>query len=271
MNWRSLSPWIIGEFSSRRILQSGIIIYGIICLYVFLTADSKIFLPPPASYANTPDILKVQTVDNVTLSALHLPNPEALYTVLYSHGNGEDLGQIRPVLELIRQAGFGVFAYDYRGYGTSTGRPTEAGVYRDIEASLGYLQEQLGIPPEQVIVFGRSVGGGPSTYLAERHAIAGLILESTFTSIFRVVLPFPLLPFDKFPNLQRIPRLTAPLLVIHGTADRTIPLWHGQKLFNRATVPKQSFWVEGADHNDLVWRAGDRYPLILQQFASLMH
>jgi fermentation-respiration switch protein FrsA (DUF1100 family) len=271
MNWRSLSPWILGEFSLRRLIVSAILIYGILCLYIYFTADSKIFLPPPSSYRDTPNILKVQTADQVILSALYLPNPEASHTILYSHGNAEDLGNLPPILELIRQEGYSVFAYDYRGYGTSTGRPSETGTYQDMDAVMGYLQTELGIPPEQVIPYGRSVGGGPSTYAATQYPVAGLVLESTFTSIFRVVVPIPILPFDKFPNLRRIHQLKAPLLVIHGTQDRTIPFHHGQELFTAASVPKQSFWVEGADHNDLIWVAGDRYPGALQNFAAFLN
>ncbi|MEQ9550896.1 MAG: alpha/beta hydrolase [Coleofasciculus sp. G3-WIS-01] len=136
--------------------------------------------------------------------------------------------------------------------------------------SVNYLKEQLGVPPEQIIAYGRSVGGGSAVDLAARHPLAGLILESSFTSAFRVVLPIPILPFDKFPNLDKITQVNCPVLVIHGTADGTIPLSHGKRLFAAAPEPKRSFWVEGASHNDLFWVAGEQYGKTLQEFAQLI-
>jgi fermentation-respiration switch protein FrsA (DUF1100 family) len=100
--------------------------------------------------------------------------------------------------------------------------------------------------------------------------LAGLILESSFTSAFRVVLPIPILPFDKFPNLDKISQVNCPVLVIHGTADETISLSHGKRLFAAAPEPKRSFWVEGAGHNDLFWVAGEQYGEALQDFAQLV-
>lgn len=267
-NTASLNRWLVGTWSWWRLGRSLLLIYGVVCLYAWFTADSKIFLPPPSSYTEMPELIRLKTSDGVQISALYLENPQATYTVLYSHGNAEDLGTSRPILETIRQAGFSVFSYDYRGYGTSQGRPSERGSYRDIDAAYRYLREDLKIPADRILVQGRSVGGGPSMYLASHQAIAGLILESTFTSAFRVVLPVRLFPFDKFPNLARLHQIQAPTLVIHGTADSTISLWHGKTLYAAAPNPKQHWWVEGAEHNDLVWVGGDRYGQTLRSFAE---
>jgi abhydrolase domain-containing protein 17 len=119
-----LKRWVWGEFSWKRLVRSAALIYAGVCLYALFFADSKIFLPPPTSYQPSAELR--QFISHGTpLTALYLPNPKAQYTILYNHGNAEDLGQIRPVLEDIRRSGFSVYAYDYRGYGTSAGKPSE--------------------------------------------------------------------------------------------------------------------------------------------------
>jgi hypothetical protein len=264
---KSLRRWLVGEFSWGRLVRSLLLIYCCVGLYLYWSADAKVFFPPPSSYQDSPTVLKIPTEAGIQLSARYLLNPAAQYTILYSHGNAEDLGHIRPVLDILYQAEFSVLAYDYRGYGTSEGRPSEANSYRDITAVYHYLVQSLQVPPERVILHGRSLGGAIAVDLASREPVADLILESTFISLFRVVVPFPILPFEKFHSIAKLPRVQAPILILHGTADTTIPLWHGQQLFAVAAEPKQSWWVEAAGHNDLVWVGGDRYPATLSQFA----
>lgn len=229
-----------------------------------------IFMPQPTSYQDTKDIIKISVTNTERISALYLPNPRSNYTLLYIHGNAEDLGDIRPVLARLHSWDFSVFAYDYRGYGTSDGTPSESNADRDADAVYRYLTQQLKIPASQIIVYGRSVGGGSATRLAAQNTVAGLILESTFTSIFRVVVPFPLLPFDKFTNLDRISKVRCPVLVMHGQADRTILISHGRSLDEAAPEPKMSLWIAGAGHNDLSDVAGDRYRQALLSFQQLI-
>lgn len=261
---------IAGGFGLVRLGLTGLALYSLFALYVFFQADNMIFLPRPASYQDSEDILKIPVGENTEISATYLPNPEADLLLLYMHGNAEDLGNIRPMLERLHTWGFSVFAYDYQGYGTSDGRPSERNAYQEANAVYRYLTQQIGIPPEQIIPYGRSVGGGPATYLAAHQVVGGLILESTFTSVFRVVVPFPLLPFDKFPNLDHLQQVQSPVLVMHGTADRTIPLHHGQTLYAAAPDPKLSLWVEGADHNDFTRVAGQQHRDALLAFQALV-
>lgn len=270
MDKQTLQRLLIGELSIKRLIYSLIFIYTFFCLYVFFVADSKIFLPQPSSYSDTSDILKLTTHDQIQLSAVYLQNPASKYTILYVHGNAEDLGDIQLILRQLRDIGFSVFAYDYRGYGTSQGQPSECTAYRDIETAYNYLIQQLTVPAQRIIAFGRSVGGGSVVDLAVRKPLAGLIVESSFTTAFRVVLPFPILPFDKFPNIHKIKRVTCPVLIMHGKADNVIPFQHGQKLFAAANEPKLSLWVERADHNDFMWVAGEQYADILRKFAQLI-
>ncbi|NMG58018.1 alpha/beta hydrolase [Geitlerinema sp. P-1104] len=265
-----LRRYLIGEFSLKRMIASVLFIYFCICLYAYFGSERSIFVPPPPSYSDSEAIIKLPIDENIEISAVHLPNEEADYTILYSHGNAEDLGMILPRLADLQSLGFGVFAYDYQGYGTSQGSPSEYNSYRDINAAYRYLTESLNISPSHIWVYGRSVGSGPSVDLASREAIAALTVESGFISAFRVVTRMRLFPFDKFDNLSKIPNVYSPVLFIHGTDDRLIPLWHGETLYEAANDPKKAFWVEGAGHNDLLQVVGDRYRQVLQEFEQLI-
>jgi hypothetical protein len=270
MDKQTLRRLLLGEFTFKRLMRSLIFIYAFFCLYVFFVSDRMIFLPQPSSYQDTSEILKVTTPDRIQLSAVYLPNPASTYTILYTHGNAEDLGHIQPVLQQLRDIGFSVFAYDYRGYGTSQGSPSERNAYRDIDTVYNYLTQHLGVPTQRIIAYGRSVGAGSAVDLAARKPLAGLIMESAFTTAFRVVVPIPILPFDKFRNLDKLKKVKCPVLVMHGRADEVIPFSHGQKLFAAAPEPKLSLWVDGASHNDFMWVASEQYADSLRKFAQLV-
>jgi abhydrolase domain-containing protein 17 len=261
---------LLGKLTWRKLVLLVLLVYICFALYIFVRSDDLIFLPQPASYRDTKDILKLPISSNENISAIYLPNSQSAYTLLYIHGNAEDLGDIRPILERLQSWGFSVFAYDYRGYGTSSGKPSEANAYRDADIAYTYLTQQLKITPQQIIVYGRSVGGGSAIELATQKPIAGLVLESTFTSAFRVVVPFPLLPFDKFANLDKLQKIRSPILIMHGKSDRTIPFQHGLLLYEAALAPKMSLWIPDAGHNDFTWVAGKRHQQALVSFQHLI-
>jgi fermentation-respiration switch protein FrsA (DUF1100 family) len=240
---------------------------ALIFVGIFLS-DRYIFLPHPSSYRDTSEFLKIKVADGSQITALYLPNPSAKFTLLLSHGNSEDLGDDRDWYEDLRSAGFSVFAYDYEGYGTSEGRPNEARTYQDEAAAYSYLIHTLKTPSNRVIVFGQSLGSGPATYIAAREPVAGLILQSPFTSTFRVVTRIAILPFDKFPNYKSIRNVHCPVLIIHGTADSVVAFWHGRELYRLANEPKRYLWIDGGNHNDLEDIAGDRYIETIQTFAA---
>jgi fermentation-respiration switch protein FrsA (DUF1100 family) len=161
-------------------------------------------------------------------------------------------------------------AYDYQGYGTSEGEATERHTYDDEEAAYNFLVQTMHIQPTNIIAFGRSVGGGPAVDLASRRPVAGLILESAFTSAFRVMTRVSVFPFDRFDNLHKIKKVPCPVLIIHGTQDSVINVVHGRELFAAAHEPKQALWLEGANHNDVAFVAGPRYSDALKAFAILI-
>jgi len=250
----------------RTVLLLVIALYVSLVLFAVFFSDSMIFLPHRSSYHDSPEVLKISTAGGTKISAVYLPNPDAKFTLLVSHGNAEDLGDDRYWLEELRRSGFSVFAYDYDGYGTSEGKASEKAVYQDEAAAYDFLAINLGTPPDRIIIFGRSVGTGPATYIAARRPVAGLILQSPFVSAFRVLTRVPLLPFDKFPNYKNIAHVHCPVLIMHSRGDTVIGPWHGRKLFELARQPKQIFWAKSADHNEMEMATG--YFAALQTFAG---
>ncbi len=245
-------------------------VYLALTIYGACFADRIIFQPPSPGYRDDASVLKLTTADGATISARFFPTPKATFTLLFSHGNAEDIGYDTPFLEAVRDAGFAVFAYDYQGYGTSQGQPSEPHVYQDCEAAYNYLINNRHVPPGRIIAWGRSLGAAAAVDLAARHPLAGLIMESAFTSAFRVLTRFALLPFDKFPNLTKIGKVRCPVLVIHGKRDGIISFYHGETLFAAANHPKVSYWVDRAGHNDLALVAGSHYFETLRKFSELI-
>lgn len=240
----------------------------VLCAYFF--SDIFLFKPQPSSYVDTTEILKLTSLDGTKISAIHLSNPAAQYTILFSHGNSEDIGLLRMILEDIRATGFSVFSYDYHGYGTSPGKPSEESGYEDEEAAYRFLHDSLNVPSHRIIAHGRSLGGAVAVELAHRHSLGGLIIESSFVSAFRVLTHVSLLPYDKFNSIAKLRDVHCPVLVIHGKRDDVIPFWHGEKLFQEAHQPKFSLWVDSAGHNNLHYVAGNRYGETLHAFSRFL-
>ncbi|MEM9245507.1 MAG: alpha/beta hydrolase [Cyanobacteria bacterium P01_F01_bin.153] len=251
-----------------RIFSFGALLYVAVGAYGYFLAERQIFPAPPVGYGvDEPNLLTFNAAPDVTLRAVHLTRPDAIYTLLLSHGNGSDLGSIRANINQLHQLGFNVFAYDYRGYGLSDGTPTEAGIYQDVEAAYRHLREQ-GVPADRIIPYGISIGGAPSIHIAATQPVAGLVLEATFTSIFRVVTRVSLYPFDKFPNLQRLKEVSVPIVIFHGTQDEIIPFYHGQQLAQVHPQRTEFVAIANGTHNDLPWVAGEAMGKTLINFTQ---
>ena len=250
------------------LLSMTVAVYVTLLAFGVLLSDRVIFRPRASSYKDTRELLKLTTENGNRITARYLSNSLAKFTLLISHGNAEDLGDDRDWCENLRRAGFNVFAYDYEGYGTSEGEPSEKRAYQDERAAYHYLVTNLKTPPDRVIILGKSVGSGPAVYIATREPVAGLVLQSSFTSAFRVLTRISILPFDKFPNYKNIRHVHCPVLILHGTADSVIRIWHSKELYELANEPKSYFWVNGANHNNLEAVDGQGYISALRSFAD---
>lgn len=242
--------------------------YLLIGVFAYFRADEMIFHPHQISFKDDYSIIKLTTSNGEKISAKFFKNEKAEFTILYSHGNAEDIFTSTPFFEKLSAAGFNVLAYDYRGYGTSEGIPSEKNSYEDIETAYNYLVNEQKIAPEQIITHGRSLGGAIAVDLASRKKCGGLIVESSFVSAFRVMTGISVYPFDKFESINKIGEVKCPILFIHGTNDTLIPFWHGQKLFETANDPKTFFAVENAGHNDVVDVAGKEYFAEIVNFSN---
>lgn len=200
--------------------------------------STLLFQPPPPSRLRESKLVFLQTSQGEKIPAFHIQTPGAKYTILYSHANAEDLGNVYPWCKfLAKMLKVNLFAYDYTGYGLSKGNPSEENCYADITAAYKYLRYEKDIAPNKLILYGRSLGTGPSCYLAATKAeegvrLAGLILHAPFLSIYRIVIESGCtLMGDRFPNVDYAPLVRCPVLLIHGKRDKIVPFKHSEQLF----------------------------------------
>lgn len=198
------------------------------------------------------------------------PNPN--FTILFSHGNAVDLGQMSSFyLGLGTRINCNIFSYDYSGYGASTGKPSEKNLYADINAAWQLLRTKYNVSPDKVILYGQSIGTVPTVDLASRYEVGAVILHSPLMSAMRVVFPNTKRTwfFDAFPrfvcfkilqmwhviysfnSIDKVPKIQSPVLVIHGTEDEVINFSHGMAIYKRCPRAVEPLWVEGAGHNDI--------------------
>ena len=254
----------------RRLLQSLLIVYAIVVVCAHFYSNDVLFQPRYGSRAEVDGMRYIRQADGSSLAAIYLPNSAAKYTIWFFHGNAEALGDLEPFLRAMHSHGFAVFAFDYPGYGRSSGVPSEQAIYTATAIASSYLRDTLRIPSGNIVAYGRSLGGGPAVELAVREQLAGLVLQSAFTSVYRVMTHWPLLPFDKFENLRKLPRVSCPVLVMQGKLDRVVPFDHGSALYEAVAGKRMSLWIDEAGHNNLVQVAGSRHWESLKQFTEAL-
>jgi fermentation-respiration switch protein FrsA (DUF1100 family) len=259
-------PELIGV--AFRFLLFAVVLYALLAIGGHFLSLSLLFPRPPVKYDLGPEYVTLTAPDGTKLAARHWPVAGAKYTILYLHGNYEDLGSIATYVPNFTRAGYSVFAFDYRRYGRSEGTPTEANLNSDTELAYHYLRTQLGVPADRIVVFGYSLGGGPGVELALHQPVAGLVLQSSFISAYRVMTRVSLFPGDKFNNLSKVPALRCPVLVIHGTSDNTVPFWHGERLYDAITSRKTKLFVQNGPHSGLADFVGPTYAETLRQFTD---
>ncbi|WP_168441937.1 alpha/beta hydrolase [Pontiella desulfatans] len=242
-----------------RIAVYGGGVYLFLNLLALFVSDKLLFQPRSRGYSHLPNEVKIRTADGELINAVYHGNPSAEYTLLFSHGNAEDLGNVEPFMRQFHALGYSVLMYDYRGYGTSEGRPSYRKILDDAASAYRWLVEEKKTAPQRIIAHGRSLGGAVAVWTAAHHEVGGLIVESSFTSAFRVKTIVPLLPWDKFNSVKSMRKVDCPVLVMHGTHDAVLPFWHGKALYEAAPEPKQHLWIDYGEHNNYAYVAEDAY------------
>jgi len=205
-----------------------------------------------------------EAFDGVQLHGWYLGHEGPSAVILFAHGNAGNLSHRIDQLHALAALGASVLVFDYRGYGRSEGSPDEAGVYRDARAARDWLADKTGVAPEQIVLYGRSLGGAVMVDVAVADGARALILDATFDSLRAVAAAhYPgflvdLLLTARFDSAAKIGRFEGPLLVLHGDADRVVPFEAGQRLFEAATEPKTFVSLPGLGHNDPRTGAGRR-------------
>ena len=247
-------PWkklLIGELNWKRPFKLIGFVYVTLLVIALFFSSYFIFPSPPPSYGKDLDGLEFLTAEDQTQIATRFwRSPTEQYLVIYFHGNAVDIGMLQPFAEHLNAQGLSVLTMDYRGYGLSEGTPSEQHCYADAEVLLQRAND-LGYPTSSIIFWGRSLGGGVATEIAQRHSSRGLVLESTFSTAFRTATRIPILPFDKFHNLSKIKYIQSPCLLLHGANDKVIPAWHTRQLQENHGGKNKRFVIEGAGHSDL--------------------
>ena len=266
-----------------RLCVYAILAYTAILVYIVLTEDRQVF---PAAYDARPDHTpalpaEFQRVDLLTSDGEHLVahetpssgNPDQRRWCIFFGGQWGRTRWDLPKLALLRELGCEVLIFDYRGFGDSTGKATETGFYRDADAAYRYLIETKHVPPARIVLVAHSLGTGIAIDLASRSLVGGLILDGAYDSIPSCAadrypwLPVRWLAHNRFASIDKVARISAPKLFLHGEFDESIPIQHGRAVFARAVEPKKFLALEGR-HEDFQWSDPDRFKLAVSEFIA---
>ena len=272
--------WLIGSVVLLYLAVIGLLWFAESRLIYFPGAERSLTLPAAALQLPI-ERTQFTAEDGVKLVGWVMPAADSTsgFWLLVCHGNAGNLSQFdRPAhYAALRQLGFNLFAFDYRGYGESGGIPSEQGLYRDADAAYRYLREERRVPPERIIVFGHSLGSAVAIDLASRTRIAGLIVEGGLISVVqRGQELYPFIPVrwiarTRFSSIDKIPNVTAPKLFLHAVADEVIPLSHGRRLFQAAADPKTLVELAGTHSDAFAVDSAKYFGSIARFLAELPH
>ena len=267
---------------NRMIKNILLLLLGLVLLNgcMYLQQSSMIFFPyvtldqTPADWGLVYEDVFLDTEDGVRLHGWYIPRHGSKQALLFFHGNAGNISHRSASVEIFHRLGLNVFIFDYRGYGKSQGKPDEKGLYKDARAAWRYLSKERGFGQEEIILFGRSLGGAVAAELAAEIQPGGLILESTFSSakdmanaVFPVLSRLIFLRYD-FDTAAHVRRVACPVLVLHSPDDEIIPFRLGEKVFQAANEPKSFVKMRG-DHNSGILMSQPDYERALGAFVSL--
>jgi hypothetical protein len=245
----------------KWLLIVAVVGYGGVVAIAYLAQRSLMYFPDPAHTPPTAagltqaEEVVLDTSDGEKVIAWHVPPRGDRPVVLYFHGNGGALNLRGHRFARLTADGTGLVALSYRGYGGSSGRPSEAGLMRDAEAAYAFATARY--PAGRLAVYGESLGTGVAVALAAERPVDKVILESPFTSAVAIgaavypFLPVRLMMKDRFASDERIGKITAPILVMHGARDNVVPISYGERLYSLITAPKKFVRFDQGGHSDL--------------------
>jgi len=243
------------------IILGLIIAYTVLALFLFFSQSKFVYFPSskieckPSDSGLAFEQVTLTSTDGILLNAWYVPSAGAQWTVLFCHGNGGNISHRLENIRIFHQLGLSCFIFDYRGYGLSQGRPSEQGTYNDAMAAYSWLVENKKLQPENIIIFGKSLGGSIAAWLASRVKPRALVLEGAFTSYvdmgkkFFPYMPVRLFARFSYETINYVKHLCCPLLIIHSRQDELVPFEFGQKLYEAAGEPKILVEIQGG-HND---------------------
>lgn len=264
------------------LLLMAVLGYALFLVFLYFYQGRLLFQPnlPSRAVERSPSAMgliyepiELVTSDEIHLDGWFLPALEERGVILFCHGNAGNISHRLDSLLLFHRMGYSTLIFDYRGYGRSQGRPSEAGTYLDVEAAWRYLTRERSIAPSRIILFGRSLGAAVAVHQAVIHSPGALIVESGFTSVPDIGAElYPFLPVRLLSRLdynvqEQLPRVSCPVLVVHSRDDEIIPFRHGRALYAAANEPKQFLELRGG-HNDGFLQAGEAYTQALANFLS---
>ncbi|MDX1593546.1 MAG: alpha/beta hydrolase [Gammaproteobacteria bacterium] len=247
--------------------------------WMYLVQDRLLYFPVRELVADPGDAglayreTWLETADGVRLHAWYLPHPRPRGALLFLHGNAGNISHRLDSLAIFHRLGLATLILDYRGYGRSGGTPDEHGTYRDADAGWAHLVGTLGFARERIVIFGRSLGGTIAAHAAAEHAPAGLILESTPTSIADLGAElYPWLPVRRlarhvYPAAEAVSRYPGPVLVVHSPGDEIVPYRHAARLLD-AVGPRARHLAISGGHNDGFLVTGPAYVSGLDAFLD---
>jgi alpha-beta hydrolase superfamily lysophospholipase len=244
------------------LVRVAAISYVAITGLIWWTQDWLVFRPSvespifPESEGLSHEDIAIEVIPGTKIRGWFVPAPkERRGTILYFHGNGGNLSSILSRIRSFAEQGFDSFSIDYEGYGASDGAPSEANLYRDAEAAWEWLTKERGVEPDQIVVWGHSLGGAVAIWCASKHTPRMVLLDSTFTSMPAMgahiypIFPIRLIAHNIFDNQERVQKIHVPILIAHSKDDGLIPFEMGQELFSAANEPKRFVELQG-NHND---------------------
>jgi uncharacterized protein len=260
----------------------AVAVYLGLALYLYAFQAHYLYFPdsPSRQVRATPadiglafEAVRLNTADGETLAGWFIPAAAARGTLLYLHGNGGNIGDRLYPIAVFHRLGLDVLIVDYRGYGASSGKPSEAGTYRDAQAAWAWLTQQRHTRPERIVLFGESLGGSVAAWLAARHQPAGLLLYASFTSVPDMAQAlYPMFPAARLARYRYDTRaalgsVACPVLILHSREDEIIPFSHGQALLAAARAPKRLVALRGG-HNDAILVSEATYAREVGAFAQ---